>query len=119
MVASWPLGPTKVFTMSQSFQAEIDHETIELDESDRHLLLSVERRREALDIITNGPTMFSLNDLAVAVAEREASESVPPDELVERVAITLHHNHLPKMEEFGVVDYDPNEHLVVRNRASD
>jgi hypothetical protein len=35
------------------------------------------------------------------------------DVTVERVAVTLHHVHLPKMDDVSVVDYDPDESLVV------
>lgn len=104
-----------VFTMSQSPNAATDRGSVELSESDRHLLLAVERRRVALDVLTNGSTPIFLDDLAVAVAEREANECVASEENVERVAVSLHHNHLPMMEDFGVVDYDPDERLVIRN----
>jgi hypothetical protein len=30
------------------------------------------------------------------------------EEFVERVKISLHHNHLPKMADLGVVEYDPD-----------
>lgn len=87
---------------------------VELSESDRHLLLAVERRRVTLDIITSGTAPIYLDDLASAVAEREANETVATDETVERVAVSLHHNHLPKMEDFGVVDYDQQTRLITR-----
>jgi hypothetical protein len=105
--------------MSQSSQSEIDHEALELDESDRHLLLAVERRRVTLDVLTNEFVPISLDDLAVAVAKREVNGSVATDESVERVAISLHHNHLPKLVDYGVVEYDPDERLITRKPTSD
>lgn len=105
--------------MSQSSSAETDSGTVELSESDRHLLLAVERRRVALDLLTEGGALIFLDDLAAAVAEREANGTVATDEVVERVAVSLHHGHLPKMEELGVIEYYPDERLVInqpRNR---
>lgn len=107
-----------VFKMSKSLTAATDHDR-ELSESDRHLLLAVERRRVALDVLTEGSAPIFLDDLAVAVVEREVNDCVATEESVERVAISLHHHHLPKMENIGVVQYDPDERLVIRTPASD
>ncbi|UPV76608.1 hypothetical protein M0R89_18925 (plasmid) [Halorussus limi] len=58
-----------------------------------------------------------LDDLVEYVAEREvASSSVDADaadeEYCRRVAISLHHNHLPKLSDDAFVDYDPRSKTV-------
>lgn len=81
-------------------------EATELTESDRFRLLSVERRRIAVDVLSNCPSPVSLDDVALAVASREQNVSMPDPADIERVAVSLHHHHLPKMDAWGVVDYD-------------
>lgn len=100
--------------MSQSPPSGTDSGPVELSERDRHLLLAVERRRVTLDVLTNRSAPLSLDDLANDVAEREVSDCVATAESVGRVAVSLHHQHLPKLADFGVVDYDPAEQLVRR-----
>lgn len=79
----------------------------DLSESDRFRLLSVERRRITMDVLSNCPTPVDLEDVALAVASHEQDVGTPDDSVVERVATSLHHTHLPKMDDWGVVDYDP------------
>jgi hypothetical protein len=61
-----------------------------LSESDRHHLLSGERRRVTLDVLEGRSGVIDLDDLATAVANRETSGRVTPEEAVERVAVSLH-----------------------------
>ncbi|MFC7132704.1 MULTISPECIES: DUF7344 domain-containing protein [Salinibaculum] len=84
----------------------------DLPTSDRHKLLAAECRRAVLDILTERAGPVDLEELAVAIAAREAAEDAVNEKTVERVAIGLHHNHLPLMAEFGVIDYDPEATLV-------
>lgn len=61
-------------------------------------------RQVALDVLTEHPyETVSLDRLARAISER-SSEDVPDDP--ERVRITLHHVHLPKLADAKVVTYD-------------
>jgi hypothetical protein len=41
-------------------------------------------------------------------SRRAGSDPVPAD----RLAIGLHHSHLPKLGDCGLVDYDPESHTV-------
>jgi len=50
---------------------------------------------------------MALTDLADRVAERESD-----GDDCETVAIALHHVHLPKLAEGGVIDYDPRSETV-------
>jgi len=78
--------------------------TVELNESERHQLLASERRRTTLEVLSQRITPVDLEELATAVAGRETS--VASEQHRERIRISLHHKHLPKMADMGVVDYD-------------
>lgn len=88
----------------------------DLTESERHRLLEHGRRRRALDALGGTTTPVHLHDLARSVAACEESGDAAAGGSVERVATALHHVHLPKMDDLGVVDYDPATHLVDLNR---
>lgn len=100
--------------MSQTTDEHIDElaEVDRLTESERHRLLADERRRLALAILSERTTSIRLEELATEIAIR--SEDIDPDdeEAVARVKTALHHGHLPKMSELGVIDYDPTSHRV-------
>ena len=84
---------------------------VELTVQEHHRLLAAERRRLALDILADETAIVDLEDLAAEIAARE----VGPDadgEAVERVALSLHHVHLPHMADVGVLDYDPRTKIV-------
>ncbi|WP_247728632.1 DUF7344 domain-containing protein [Halovivax limisalsi] len=84
----------------------------DLDESERHRLLSSERRRRVLAILSNRTAPISCSALANLLAVAEHGRADPPDEALRTVRISLHHCHLPVMDELGVVDYDPTTTLV-------
>lgn len=74
-----------------------------LTESEYHEVLAAERRRITLNILADLTETVELNDLATVVAERK-NNGVDS----ERIALTLHHIHLPKMADAGVINYDPD-----------
>ena len=81
--------------------------------SERHRILAAERRpRLALDYLADRTGPVDIEELAAAIAAREADENSPDDDTVRQVAISLHHVHLPKMAEIGVVDYEPASSVV-------
>lgn len=93
--------------MTQSLQdVGVNPATMELSERERHLLLAEERRRKALDELTGRTAPVELAELGRAVAVRESDVGGPDEETVERVAITLHHVHLPKLAQSGLIEYD-------------
>lgn len=53
----------------------------------------------------------SLDALVDDVAVSLVSAGVDP-QVRERIEIRLHHIHLPKMDNAGVIDYDPDEQLI-------
>lgn len=85
--------------------------TDDLTAADRCQLFGAERRRVALDELAQLRAPVDLQELATAVADREF-DSVD-ETAARRVAITLHHAHLPKMADLGVVEYDPGTNLVL------
>lgn len=77
-----------------------------LTESERYRVLEAERRRLVLAILAEQMTSVGLLELATEIVAREAGNDTTDEEAIERVAITLHHTHLPILDEKGVVDYD-------------
>lgn len=59
------------------------------------------RRRACLFLRRAGVEVATLQDLVDALAPNAG------DEERERLAINLHHRHLPKLDDAGIVDYDP------------
>lgn len=74
--------------------------------------LGHDRRRRVLDVLDEAGTALSLSDLARSVARREHAPRHPMDETVKRVRISLYHRHVPKLEDAGLVDYDPDDRTV-------
>lgn len=87
------------------------HGPLELTESERHLLLAADRRRQALDLLSGKTSPVELEKLAAGVAARENGIDTN-EEAVGRVASALHHVHLPKLDEFDVLDYDAETHRI-------
>lgn len=99
--------------MSESSNETTDSPEITgLPASERYRLLAADRRRLALDILAGQTTPVELEELAAGIAAREDESTSVDEETLERVAITLHHTHLPKLAEAGVLDYDPESHQI-------
>ncbi|WP_232342811.1 DUF7344 domain-containing protein [Halosimplex litoreum] len=79
---------------------------IDLCADERHDLLAVERRRVVLEALVDREEPVALADLAEWVAARETDAATPGEDATERVAVSLHHVHLPRMDDLGVLDYD-------------
>lgn len=93
--------------------------TPELTASEYHRLLSVDRRRLVLDILEGTATTVDLEELAAEVAAREHGSSAVDEATRERVVISLHHNHLPCIDDAGLIDYDPHTHTVEPTRITE
>jgi len=77
-------------------------------------VLSDQRSRLLLDVLTNHEQELTLPDAAEEVAQREANRSIT-DLSAERIAnvyISLYHDHLPKLLEVGLLEYDQERDLV-------
>ncbi|WP_207592977.1 DUF7344 domain-containing protein [Halomontanus rarus] len=84
----------------------------ELTTSDRYRLLAEKRRRMTLDVLTGQNVPVDLTELATGIAAREDGTGAVDEETVTRVALTLHHVHLPMLAEYGVIDYNPDTNCV-------
>jgi len=88
----------------------------ELTENERHRLLASEHRRAVIDVLADRPRPMDLEELAVAVSERDPGGDHVGRDRAARMAVSLHHVHLPKMDDVGIVDYDPVTKRVVPKR---
>lgn len=81
-------------------------------------LLSNARRRSALRVLDASGVPLDVDTLAAAVAARTADPSSCGAETDprERVVVSLHHSHLPRLDDAGLVVY---EGAVGRVRATD
>jgi len=105
--------------MSKSSNDRADEPTsaVELTTSERHHLLANDRRRVVIDALRDQPAPVELTTLARTVARRETDGTRFDEQHVERVAVALHHVQLPKLAEFGVVEYDPTTNRVERTES--
>lgn len=77
-----------------------------------HDLLAVDRRRLAIEALSERAGPIDVDELAVEVATRTAEFDADDRTDVEHIAITLHHVHLPKMAELDVVEYEAENGVV-------
>lgn len=77
-------------------------------------VLTEARRRSVLSILEGRRTSMDVEELAHAVAVRE--NGVDSDRVAEttvhEVHVTLHHVHLPKLDEATLVNYDRDDRTV-------
>lgn len=83
------------------------------------LLADRRRRLACAHVITAAEDVFALEDLAEGLAmwETESTDGPVSDERLQRIAVALHHCHLPKLAEAGIVEYDARSRTV-RYRGS-
>ncbi|WP_158059141.1 DUF7344 domain-containing protein [Halorussus halophilus] len=91
-----------------------DESPSEIDET--LSLLSDRYRRHALACLDGQPEPVPIERLTDEVAGREFQQ--PPDQvsMITRteIATALHHNHLPKLEQAGIIVYDSNDGEVTK-----
>ena len=92
--------------------------TAELSATEYHSLLSSKRRRLTLASLTDRATPVELGDCAAIVADAETDGGEASPATVDRIELTLHHVHLPKLSEFGVIEYDPERTRVTASPNS-
>ena len=97
--------------MTDDSAADEDDRGGSLGVSEILTLLSDRYRRHALACLDGLPAPVSIEGLTDQVAGREFQQ--PPDNvsMIKRtqIATALHHTHLPKLEEAGIIEYDTNE----------
>lgn len=92
-------------TQSPSESAPIRGEASLPTRTQLYGLLSSDTRRHLLDILADTPSQRDLRELARAVVDRlDIEDSF--DDAAHTVAIELHHNHLPRLENAGLIRYN-------------
>lgn len=84
--------------------------------------LAPAERRRVLRCLSDSEFMMSLADLAAGAAALETDEdpaAVTDDEGPERAEIRLHHVHVPKLADAGLVDYDTRSKMVALTPAGE
>jgi DNA-binding transcriptional ArsR family regulator len=66
------------------------------------------RRQTVLAVLESRSDPLTRTALAAAVATRDAN-GTPAADRVDAVRVELHHVHLPKLDDAGLVDYDPED----------
>ncbi|NHN48576.1 hypothetical protein G9464_13370 [Halostella sp. JP-L12] len=82
---------------------------------DPYDVLADERRRAALSELSDRDGPASLTELAHAVADRteEGAASSPGEpDAVDRIRISLHHQHLPMLADAELIAYDVDRKVV-------
>lgn len=77
-------------------------------------LLADRRRRLLIDVVRTHGEELALPDAAEEVAERESGRSVVElsPEYVKEVYVSLYHDHLPRLVEVGLLEYEQQRDLV-------
>lgn len=76
----------------------------ELTETDVFVLLSKRRRRLALRILQEYTTPLTVRELTELIGECEYED--PSADSLHAIHISLSHNHLPRLEQADIVEYD-------------
>ncbi|WP_408958664.1 ArsR family transcriptional regulator [Natrinema sp. 74] len=78
---------------------------------DRVIRLIAERRNRAiLSILNDAARSLAVTELAERLAESDAFGTADIDR--QRVTLSLHHKELPRLDEVGLINYDPETNVV-------
>lgn len=113
------VGGSKLRSMSESdnrttFASDPRAAETAPPEEELYAALSDDRRRRTLAYLVETRAAATLDELITAIAAAE--DRRPPTQLssstTRTVGIALHHVHLPKLDEVGLVEYDPDDRVV-------
>jgi predicted transcriptional regulator len=79
------------------------------------------RRRHVLSVLSGRQSAMDVESLSDAVAAREydADPSVLSESTIHEVHVTLHHVHLPKLADSGLIEYDRDDRTVETTETTD
>lgn len=86
-----------------------DRRPVTLPLDDVFELLSYRRRRLALYHLVDAENPVDFDELVSQVVEWETGTLTPPRDHERTVSTALHHRHLPRLAEAGVVGYDSTD----------
>ncbi|MCG1003740.1 MULTISPECIES: hypothetical protein [Halobacterium] len=89
-----------------------------LDRAEIHDVLSNDRRWRVLELLGDDEPR-DLRSLANDIAAAESGESPAPRQARQSVYVTLHQNHLPKLDSLGIVQYDDTSKMVELDSRAD
>ncbi|MFP8952891.1 ArsR family transcriptional regulator [Natrialbaceae archaeon A-arb3/5] len=77
-------------------------------------LLADPTKRAVLDVLNDTARQLSVTELADELVSREAVifDSAEYEAKVDQHRVSLHHSHLPELDEAGLIEYDPDENVV-------
>ena len=81
--------------------------TDDLETEEIHDVLRNHRRRLVLDILQAADDPVSVRELSERIGAIEADQDPPPRNVRQSVYVSLLQTHLPKLDELGIVDYEP------------
>ncbi|MFC3477059.1 DUF7344 domain-containing protein [Halobacterium litoreum] len=91
----------------------------QLERAEIHDVLSNDRRWQVLELLAD-ESPRTLRTLADQIAAVEAGESPAPRQVRQSVYVTLHQNHLPKLDSLDIVRYDDvSKTVALGDRADD
>ncbi|WP_114579504.1 ArsR family transcriptional regulator [Saliphagus sp. LR7] len=86
---------------------------MDADEERLCKLLADSTNRTILTVLNEAAQDLSVNEIATELVSRNEAPSQPTDEdRLQRVMLSLHHNHLPRLAEAGVIRYNRDTHRV-------
>jgi len=77
-----------------------------LDQSDIHDILRNDRRRRIIEQLRDAGETLTVRELSERIATEETGESPAPRDARKSVYVSLHQTHLPKLDDWGIIDYD-------------
>ena len=97
---------------------EVCESSRDLTPSDAHMLLSSMRRREAFRIIVSRGSITK-RELVREVSEIEFGKPIQQITSQERkrVHVALYQSHIPKLEEYGVIDVERDVYTAAENAS--
>lgn len=100
-------------TMSQNISASPEETTTDLTDAQRHRLLGNQRRQRLLAALAELSTPTDIDELATAIADRNPELEPSNADTVQRIKVSLHHQHLPMLDSFDILEYDVDDKQVL------
>jgi hypothetical protein len=87
-------------------------EIADLTETERHRLLTSERRRILITILSTHTPPVDLETLAEKIVDRDVAIESVDDGIVNRMMTVLRHKHLPMLSDMEILEFDPEANQI-------